>query len=97
MKISFSRLFCHGGFFVTADLQSAVNTPCGFIIRNAHVDDSDYKSEQRITPDCKSGVTGGIGCRGVSHTPENVHVDKLVHPGVCDTPLHWLFADIQLK
>ncbi|WP_262501256.1 hypothetical protein [Phocaeicola salanitronis] len=36
-----------------------------------------------------------IGCRGVSHTPENVHVDKLVHPGVCDTPLHWLFADIQ--
>ena len=19
-------------------------------------------------------------------------VDKLVHPGVCDTPLHWLFA-----
>ena len=38
-----------------------------------------------------------IGCRGVSHTPENVHVDKLVHPGVCDTPLHWLFADIQLK
>ena len=33
-----------------------------------------------------------IACRGVSHTPESVHVDKLVHPGVCDTPLHWLFA-----
>ena len=71
--------------FVTADLQSAVNNPYGFAIRNAHVDDSDYKSEQRITPDCKSGVTG------------NVHVDKLVHPGVCDTPLYWLFANIQLK
>ena len=38
-----------------------------------------------------------IGCRGVSHTPESVHVDKLAHPGVCDTPLHWLFADIQLR
>ncbi|ADY35858.1 hypothetical protein Bacsa_1285 [Phocaeicola salanitronis DSM 18170] len=35
-------------------------------------------------------------CRGVSHTPESVHVDKLAHPGVCDTPLHWLFADIQI-
>jgi len=35
-------------------------------------------------------------CRGVSHTPESVHVDKLAHPGVYDTPLHWLFADIQI-
>ena len=35
-----------------------------------------------------------IACRGVSHTPESVHVDKLAHLGVCDTPLHWLFADI---
>ena len=26
--------------------------------------------------------------RGVSHTPESIHVDKLVYPGVCDTPLH---------
>ena len=25
-----------------------------------------------------------IACRGVSHTPESVHVGKLVHPGVCD-------------
>ena len=25
--------------------------------------------------------------RGVSHTPENIHVDKRVHSGVCDTPL----------
>ena len=24
--------------------------------------------------------------RGVSHTPENIHVDKRVHSGVCDTP-----------
>lgn len=30
---------------------------CGFVIRNAHADDSDYKSEQTITPDYKSGVT----------------------------------------
>ncbi|MDM8306364.1 hypothetical protein [Phocaeicola salanitronis] len=22
-----------------------------------------------------------INCRGVSHTPENIHVDKLVHSG----------------
>ncbi len=29
----------------------------GFAIRNAHADDSDYKFEQTITPDCKSGVT----------------------------------------
>ena len=35
-----------------------------------------------------------IVCRGVSHTPESVHVDKLAHLGVCNTPLHWLFADI---
>jgi hypothetical protein len=26
--------------------------------------------------------------RGVSHTPKSIHVDKLVYPGVCDTPLH---------
>ena len=26
--------------------------------------------------------------RGVSHTPESIHVDKLVYLGVCDTPLH---------
>ncbi len=26
--------------------------------------------------------------RGVSHTPESIHVDKLVYPGVCDMPLH---------
>ena len=38
-----------------------------------------------------------ITCRGVSHTPENIHVDKRVHSGVCDTPLRWLFADIHLK
>ncbi len=37
-----------------------------------------------------------ITCRGVSHTPENIHVDKRVHSGVCDTPLHWLFEDIHL-
>ena len=38
-----------------------------------------------------------IACRGVSHTPESVHVDKLAHLGVCDTPLHWLFADIHIS
>ncbi|WP_277235339.1 hypothetical protein [Phocaeicola salanitronis] len=31
-----------------------------------------------------------IDCRGVSHTPESVHVNKWVYPGVCDTPLHGL-------
>ncbi|OUO52773.1 hypothetical protein B5F78_12195 [Bacteroides sp. An279] len=27
---------------------------------------------------------------------ENIHVDKCVHSGVCDTPLHGLFADIHI-
>ena len=37
--------------------------------------------------------------RGVSHTPENIYVDKRVHSGVCDTPLQviWWNADIHLK
>ena len=35
-----------------------------------------------------------IACRGVSHTPESVHVDKLVHLGVCDTPLQGLFVEL---
>ncbi len=43
----------------------------------------------RILPNCHVG--------GVSHTPENVHVDKLAHLDVCNTPLHWLFADIHNK
>ena len=34
-----------------------------------------------------------INCRGVLHTPENIHVDSLTHPGVCDTPLHGMFAE----
>ena len=25
--------------------------------------------------------------------PENVRMDKLVHSGVCDTPLHEIFAE----
>ena len=37
--------------------------------------------------------------RGVSHTPENIHVDKRVHSGVCDTPLQviwWNAAPLQV-
>ena len=27
--------------------------------------------------------------------PENIRVDTLAHSGVCDTPLHGMFEDIQ--
>ena len=27
--------------------------------------------------------------------PENIHVDKWTHTGVCDTPLHGMFADFK--
>ncbi|ADY37259.1 hypothetical protein Bacsa_2726 [Phocaeicola salanitronis DSM 18170] len=29
--------------------------------------------------------------------PEGIRVDKWTHSGVCDTPLHGMFADIQNK
>ena len=29
--------------------------------------------------------------------PEDIRVDKWTHSGVCDTPLHEMFADIQIK
>jgi len=29
--------------------------------------------------------------------PEDIRMDKWTHSGVCDTPLHGMFADIQIK
>ena len=52
-----TRILPNPSPYVTADLQSAVIFICGFVIRSTHVDDSDYKSEQAITPDYKSSVT----------------------------------------
>ncbi|WP_301940170.1 hypothetical protein [Bacteroides gallinaceum] len=42
----------------------------------------------RILPHC---LVGAYRIR-----PKHIHVDKLAHSGVCDTPLQEVFADIQL-
>ena len=50
---------------------------------------SDEEQERKVWRNSKQllNMNSSFG-RGVSHTPESIHVDKLVYPGVCDTPLH---------